>query len=157
MPGLTVRTSKSGGVHLPSLMSKESSWLAPPFRKRKMQYSAPPRGVTFSFAETLSGRTIGASQKPETVTAPVRKKWRRVKEGTLEISCGIFNLNQSIVVQKFGLVDQGPRKIFESLIVPLFKGLDRDRGFGGKRRARKKRQEHLLHNFLIVQRRIVIE
>src|ERR1700683_3186013 len=84
--GLTERTSKSGGVHPPSLMSNESSWLAPPFRKRKMQHSASLRGVTFSLAITWMGRTMGASQKPETVTAPVRKKFRRVKENSLEIS-----------------------------------------------------------------------
>jgi len=56
------------------LISKVSSWLGAPARKTKMQNSAPPRGVMFSFASTLNGRAIGNRYKPDTVAVPARKK-----------------------------------------------------------------------------------
>src|SRR5579863_1263468 len=119
MPGLTVRTSKSEGVHVPSLMSNESNWLAPPFRKRKMQYSAPPLGVTLSFATTLTGRSMGSSQYPETVMAPLWKRCRRLRVGTSGISRIL------VVVEELRFIDQTPRQVLECLVVPLLKGPDR--------------------------------
>src|SRR5579864_695062 len=151
MPGLTVRTSKSGGVHLPSLTSNESNWLAPPFRKRKMQHSAPPLGVTLSFATTLTGRSMGSSQYPETVMAPLWKRCRRLRVGTPGIS------RISIVVKELRFIDKTPRQVLECLVVPLLKRSDRYVHFGSARWPRQKSQEHLVDDFLIAQRRVTVQ
>src|SRR5437870_3235095 len=102
MPGLTVRTSKSGGVHLPSLMSKESNWLAPPFRNRKMQYSPRPREKR---------------QKHLLDDLPVRE--RRIVIEQLVKPSFFLNLDSifdQLAVEQSGCLHRGPREIAIGLV-----------------------------------------
>src|SRR5439155_8982702 len=150
-PGATCLTSKSGGVHLPSLRSKLSTWLAPPCRKTNKQYSAVPRSRTFSFTVAFSGRSMGSRSKPEIATAPTVNRLRRVSVG---ISGSQIDISLLIIQYEFRFINQGPEQVFAALGVMLGQQLFSERRFFRRRGTRQRGQKQLFDNLFVGLRRL---